>query len=94
MKKIAILVMGLVAAISLYGCACNNEAPATTPSTRPTTAPTTAPTTRPTMPTETVTLPVPETNIPDPSVDTSMTDGSEAGTGQDQVGKARGRMMR
>ncbi len=94
MKKIAILVMGLVAAISLYGCACTNEEPATTPSTRPTTAPTTAPTTRPTMPTETVTVPVPETNIPDPSVDTSMTDGSEPGTGPQRNGAIRGRMVR
>lgn len=75
MKRIAIFIMGLVLAFSLCACACDNNAPATTPST--TNAPTT--TTPTTMPTETFTVPVPETNVPDPSVDTSLPGGSTEG---------------
>ena len=77
MKKIAIFVVGLVISATLCACSCTNTNPAgTTPSTLPTTTPTTAPTTAPTtepsiMPTDEVTVPVPETNIPDPSVDSN-----------------------
>ena len=78
MKKIALFIMGAVMTLSLCACACNNTAPATTPTTTaPTTRPTTVPTTAPpTMPTETFTVPIPETNIPDPSVDTSLPEGT------------------
>ena len=75
MKKVAIFIVGLVMATTLCACSCTNMNPAdTTPSTKPTTTPTTAPTTAPTtnpgiMPTDEVTVPVPETNIPDPTVD-------------------------
>ncbi len=74
MKRIAIFIMGLVLAFSLCACACDNNAPATTPST--TIAPTTTPTT---TPMETFTVPVPETNIPDPSVDSSLPGGGTEG---------------
>ena len=88
MKRIAIFIMGLVLAFSLCACACDNNAPATTPST--TNAPTTAPTTTPTTtPMETFTVPVPETNIPDPSVDSSMPDGGTEG-GNSTSGAANG----
>ena len=78
MKKIAIFTLGLVMALSLCACACRNMEPATTPTTnRPTTAPTTNVTM---MPTETVTIPVPETNIPDPGVNGNSTNGMTDGT--------------
>ena len=78
MKKIAFYIMGLVMATTLCACSCTNMEP-TTPTTAPTTVPTTAPTTAPTtepsvMPTDEVTVPVPETNIPDPSVDNNSGD--------------------
>lgn len=86
MKKIAIFTMLLALSLSLCACACTNNAPATTPTTNPTNNTTTN--TRPSvMPTETMTIPVPETNISDPSVNTTlptdmMPDGSEtAGEG-------------
>lgn len=68
MKKIAIFVLCLALALSLCACACTNGAPATTPSTN------TVPSTGNAMPTETMVVPVPETNIPDPTVDTAMPD--------------------
>lgn len=71
MKKIAIWVMGLVLSISLCACACTNTAPATTPSSTNST--------NNAMPTETMTIPVPETNIPDPSVDTTLPGGTPDG---------------
>ena len=59
MKKIAIFALVLVLALSLCACACGNMAPATTPTTN-------VPTTNDTiMPTDNMTIPVPETNIPD-----------------------------
>ena len=73
MKKIAILIMSLALALSLCACACANNAPATMPST--VTTPNTT-----NMPTDTMTIPVPETNIPDPSVDTTLPGGMPDGT--------------
>jgi hypothetical protein len=61
-KKIAIFALGLVLALNLCACACSNMDPATTPST------TTNPTRDTVMPTDTMTVPVPETNIPDPDI--------------------------
>ena len=61
MKKIAIFALGLAIAISLCACGCSNMDPATTPSTTNTTRNTV-------MPTDTMTVPVPETNIPDPDI--------------------------
>ena len=73
MKKSFALLMAVCMLISL--CACGRKKPAeTTPTTVPTTTATTAPTTHATMPTTDPTL---ETNIPDPSVDTSMPDMTE-----------------
>ena len=79
MKKVAIFIVGMVISATLCACSCTSTNPAgtthtTLPTTTPTTAPTTAPTTLPTtepsiMPTDEVTVPVPETNIPDPTVD-------------------------
>jgi hypothetical protein len=57
-KKIAIFALGLVLALNLCACACSNMDPATTPSTTNNTM----------MPTDTMTVPVPETNIPDPDI--------------------------
>jgi len=65
MKKLAFLIMSLALVCALCACACTNNDPATTPSTQ------TTPATN-NMPTDTMTIPVPETNIPDPSVDTSL----------------------
>ena len=50
--------LGLVLALNLCACACSNMDPATTPSTTNNTM----------MPTDTMTVPVPETNIPDPDI--------------------------
>ena len=58
MKKFAIFALGLVLALNLCACACSNMDPATTPSTTNNTM----------MPTDTMTVPVPETNIPDPDI--------------------------
>ena len=64
MKKITVFVMGLILALSLCACACANNNPASEPSV------TTTPTTEINrMPTDTMTIPVPETNVPDTGVD-------------------------
>ena len=74
MRKITFLVMGLVLALNLCACGCANNAPATTPTT------THAPTTNNTMmPTETMTVPVPETNIPDPDIGPTLPGGGVEG---------------
>lgn len=77
MKKIAMMVTGLVLALSLCACGCANNAPATTPSENTTN--TTGATQKP-MATDSMTIPVPETNIPDPSVDGTDPSGMESGT--------------
>ena len=91
MKKSFALLMAVCMVFTL--CACGRNRPAETNlTTAPTTAPaTTAPTTHATMPTVDPTM---ETNIPDPSVDTSMpdvtefmpTDGTETETTEDNAG--------
>lgn len=91
MKKSFALLMAICMVISL--CACGRNKPAETmPTTTPTTVPaTTAPTTHATMPSVDPTM---ETNIPDPSVDTSMpdvtefmpTDGTETETTEGNAG--------
>ena len=58
MKNIAIFALSLAIAMSLCACGCSNMEPATTPYTTNNTV----------MPTDTVTVPVPETNIPDPDI--------------------------
>lgn len=73
MKKLAIFVTALMMALSMCACACDNTAPATDPSTNNGTGNTM-------MPTETMTIPVPSTNIPDPSVDDTMPGGITGGT--------------
>lgn len=74
MKKFITFLTALSLACAMAACGRRMDSPATTaPTTRPTTAPTTRPTTAPS--TEATILPTMETNIPDPSVDTSM--GSE-----------------
>ena len=103
MKKLFTIALTLVLTFSLAACGCEaqkttpattapTKAPTTAPTTTPTTAPTTAPTTVPTtIPPMDPTL---ETNIPDPSVDTSMpdvtefmpTDGTETETTEDNAG--------
>ena len=81
MKKIIILALCLALAASLCACGCTNDSPATTPS-----ANTTPSTQNDNMPTDTMTIPVPETNIPDTSVDDTMpggiTDGTNGVTGR------------
>ena len=63
MKKIVFLALGLILALNLCACSWSNMDPTNT------TPVTTVPATDNTMmPTETVTVPVPETNIPDPEV--------------------------
>ena len=86
MKKIGIIALSVILALSAAGCGGrNNKNPATTPSTVPaTTAPaTTAPAT--TAPTVMPDIPEIETNIPDPTVNdnstgdsTDMTDATDA----------------
>lgn len=84
MKKITILALCLALAASLCACGCTNETPATTPSVN------TTPNQTDKMPTDTMTIPVPETNIPDASVDDSMpggiTDGTNGGANGDTNG--------
>ena len=76
MKKIAIFVLGLVIALSLCACACNNMEPATTPTT-------VTPTTNNTiMPTDNMTIPVPETNIPDQDIGPTMPGVTDGTTGR------------
>lgn len=70
MKKIIILAMCLALAAALCACGCTNETPATTPS-----VDTNAGTQTDRMPTDTMTIPIPETNIPDSSVDDTMPGG-------------------
>ena len=64
MKKIALIAVGLLVAMQLCACSCSNRTPATDP---------TNTTNGTMMPTETVTVPVPETNIPDPEVNGNST---------------------
>ena len=75
MKKIVIFAFVLALAFSLCACACSKntlEPTVTTPTTKATV-----------MPTTEMTIPVPETNIPDYSINTEptdMTDGTIPGT--------------
>lgn len=88
MKKIAMMIFGAVLALSLCACGCSNNTPATTPSVTNSST-----TNTDKMPTDTMTIPVPETNIPDPSVDSSMPstmpNGSTATEGNGNTGRAR-----
>lgn len=63
MKRIAFLVVAFVLSLNLCACACDNTAPATNPTTNTPTSQTDN------TPSGTMTIPMPETNIPDPSVD-------------------------
>ena len=75
MKRFAIMILSVAMAASLCACGCTNKEPAgTTPSKD------TAPSTQTDkIPTETVTIPVPETNVPDTGVDNNTM--PEPGTG-------------
>ena len=85
MKRFAFLLMGLVLAFGLCACACDNMDPATTPTvtdnptTQSTTQTTTESATEDNMPTDTVEIPVPDTNIPDSSVNEGMNGGDSTG---------------
>ena len=75
MKKISIIVLAVVLALSAAGCGCSNSSmPETIPSTTPatTTPATTAPAT--TAPTIMPEIPEIETNIPDPTVNENSTE--------------------
>ena len=76
MKQFFAIALALVLTIGL--CACGRRPAETMPTTLPTTVPTTtaatAPATHTTLPSMDTTL---ETNIPDPSVDTSMPDATD-----------------
>lgn len=81
MKRIAIIVLSLVMVATLCACGCTNDTPATTTDTG--SSPNTQ-TDR--MPTENVTIPIPETNVPDTGVDNDtmpgeMDDGTNGVTG-------------
>lgn len=78
MKKIAIFVCGLIIALNLCACGCTDREPATAPTTTNDTM----------MPTETMTVPVPETNIPDPEVNGNSTDNglNDPSTGTNGMG--------
>ena len=79
MKKITIFALCLALAASLCACGCSNNMPETTPSA------TSGTNGNDKMPTETMTVPVPETNIPDPSVNNytgDMTEGTNGVTGR------------
>lgn len=74
MKQLSAIILALVLAVGLCACGCTrrddpmpSEKPVTTPTTTPPTTPTTTPPT--TMPD----IPEPETNIPDPTVDSNST---------------------
>ena len=83
MKKLFTIACALVITFSLAACGCQAKettpvttVPTTVPATTaPTSAPTTVPTTTPPMD------PSMETNIPDPDVDTSMPDMTDATAG-------------
>ena len=83
MKKLFSITLALVLIFALTACGCQaqDKTPATTaPTTVPTTVPTTAPTTEPTLASTVPSMdPTLETNIPDPSVDTSMPDNGSSG---------------
>lgn len=76
MKKIFIFVIGLIMAFALCACGCDNNQQAITPSVS------TTPTTQTNvMPTDSITIPVPETNIPDTGVDDTLPGGIGGGIG-------------
>lgn len=92
MKKFGMIAIALILTFSL--CACgrrdNNETTTPTVTTRPTVPPTTAPTTAPTTePTMVPDLPDMDTNIPDPTVDSNSTNGTNDETGNDNVSRSR-----
>ena len=73
MKKISILVLVLTLCGAMAACGCmNSQQPGTSDGTTPTDTSTTAPSVLPDI------TPTLETNIPDPSVDTSMPDFTDA----------------
>ena len=80
MKRFAILILSIVTAAALCACACTNREPATTP-----TNDTTPGTQTDKMPTETVTIPVPETNVPDTGVDNDTTPNNSTGSNQNDA---------
>jgi len=76
MKRIAILLLVLAMTAVLCACGCTNKEPAATPTDgiNPSTQ-------TDNMPTDTMTIPVPETNVPDTGVDNeTMPDSSNGGT--------------
>ena len=82
MKRIGIIALAVILALSAAGCGCSNSSiRETTPSTAPatTTPATTAPAT--TAPTIMPDIPEIETNIPDPTVNENSTDDSTDMTG-------------
>lgn len=80
MKRFIVLALCLTMAGSLCACGCVNETPATTPTV------TTTPNQTDRIPSDTMTIPVPETNIPDTGVDDTLpggiTDDTNSGTGR------------
>ena len=84
MKRFAILILSIVAATSLCACGCTNRDPAITPSNDDATNTQTEK-----MPTETVTVPVPETNIPNSEADDFTTEVPDSTDGAKRRGIAR-----
>ena len=74
MKQLFAIALALVLMIGLSACGRNRKEPVTTPTTQATTTPTTTATVPTTRETEPIMDPTMATNIPDPSVDTSMPD--------------------
>ena len=62
MKRIALLAVALVLILSLCACSCSNQQTDGTGTSNPSTG-------TEIMPTENMTIPVPETNVPDNGVD-------------------------
>ena len=77
MKQLFAIALALVLVIGLRACGRNREEPTTAPTVQTTTTPTTAATVPTTRETEPILDPTMQTNIPDPSVDTSMPDMTE-----------------
>ena len=75
MKRFAIFVLTIAMAAALCACGCTNREPATTPTNAATPS-----TQNDKMPTETMTIPVPETNVPDTGVDNDTTPSDSTGS--------------
>ena len=88
MKKCALLVVAFIVSVSLCACACDNMTPTTNPTNNTTTNPTD------TIPSETMIIPTPETNIPDPSVEPGDNNLLPDGTTGDNITRQTGTDMK